>query len=99
MLLRQTKRVNYKELSSSEDEMDPPHHQPHNTSVNEDRIAIEVMSDEIPDIINEHKFENVQPEDLRSLLAKFELMRKSIRTKSRRIVSSGEALSDDLQLT
>ncbi|XP_066931349.1 uncharacterized protein [Clytia hemisphaerica] len=99
MLLRQTKRVNYKELSSSEDEMDTPHLQPHNTSVNEERIAIEVMCDEIPDLINEHKFENVQPEDLRSLLAKFELMRKSIRTKSRRIVSSGEALSDDLQLT
>ncbi|XP_066932960.1 uncharacterized protein [Clytia hemisphaerica] len=99
MLLRQTKRVNYKELSSSEDEMDPPHHQLHNTTVNEERIAIEVMCDEIPDLINEHKFENIQPEDLKSLLAKFELMRKSIRTKSRRIVSSGQALSDDLQLT
>ena len=101
MLLRQTKRVNYEELSS-EDEMDPPPHhnnQPHNTSVNEERISIEVMCYEIPDLINEHKFENVQPDELKSLLAKFELIRKSIRTKSRRIVSLGEVISDELQLT
>ena len=98
MLLRQTKRVNYEKLSS-EDEMEPPPHQPHTTSVNEERIAIEIMCDEIPDLINKHKFENVQPEDIKSLVAKLEIMRRSIRTKSYRIKSYGETISDELKST
>ena len=78
-------------------DMEPPS-SPFN-STNEERISIQVMCAEIPDLINENKFDHIQPDELKSLLSKFELMRKSIRTRSLRITLSGETVSDDLKTT